>query len=263
MFRALIEQKWLLRKLVLTDIKAKYVGSFLGLFWSVINPLLLMAMYIVIFSVVLKIKVGTGERSHIVDFGAFLFCGMLPWMGISEALQRSSHVLIDNSGLIRKMNFPLALLPAHLVLSALLNELVAMGLFVIFLIIFIAPPGIWALGVLALIPFQVALTLGLSFLVAGMNVFYRDMAQITGATLTIWFFGTPIVYPIDNVPPQLKSILDLNPLTPLVEAYRILLLDNTMPPIDGLLYFAGFTITVLLLCSLFFSRKQDEIRDLV
>ena len=215
------------------DIKARYAGSSLGIFWAFLQPLLQLILFTFVFSTVLKISLA-GERG-IENFPLFLFAGLLPWMGIQEMLVRSTTVLVDQGTLVKKLAFPPHILVGSILVSALLHQGVAAILFMIILAFF----GEWhwtALGLPVLMVLQTLMVMGICYLLAGLQVFFRDTAQLVSYATLVWFYGTPIVYPLSLINnPRLVSVLKANPATLLVEAYRDLLLRGTLPGAGGLL----------------------------
>lgn len=208
---------FLLRELVKRDFQGRYAGSALGFIWSFVQPLWLLFLFGFVFGAVMRVPL-TGARTD--SFGLFLFAGLLPWMAIQEGVQRSATAITDNSELVKKLRFPSEVLVTAVVLAALLHEAIAATLFLVAL----AVMGRFEAGglplFLVLVPLQAALTLGLGFLVASTQVFFRDTVQVLGMVFTGWFYLTPIVYPIDLVPESFRPLIEANPLTPLVEWHR-------------------------------------------
>lgn len=213
-------QIFLLKELVKRDFQGRYAGSLLSFFWSFIQPLFLLGLFTFVFAVVLRLKF---EQYGVAteNFGIFLFSGLLPWMAIQEGLQRGSTAITDSSALVKKMSFPSALLVLSIVCGALLHEAIAATVFAAILI----GRGELAwrgLPWLALaIVLQIALTFGLALVLASVHVFFRDTSQMIGMVLTGWFYFTPIVYPLGMVPEGIRPWIEANPLTALVELYRL------------------------------------------
>ncbi len=182
----------LIRTMVRRDILGRYRGSFGGSFWTIINPLLLMATYFFVFGVVLN----RGEQSR-TDFALYFLAGMLPWLAFSEAVGRSPSVMLEHRNFVKKLVFAVETLPVNLVVSGLVSEAFAVVLYCIFLVAIrhALPPTILWLPVL-IVP-QVLLTAGICWFLAALGVFVRDLGQIISYILTVWFFITPICYPED------------------------------------------------------------------
>ena len=236
----------LIRSLVRRDILGRYRGSFGGVFWTVLNPLLLMATYFFVFGIVLHTRFGSDPGR--TGFVLYFLCGMLPWLAVSEALGRAPLVVLEYRNFVKKLVFPIEILPVNLVLAALVTEAFAL---LVFLVLLLAMRGAVPWTVLwlpALVIPQVLLTMGLGWFLAGLGVYVRDLGQINGFLLTLWFFLTPICYPVESLPRQALPLLTRNPMFVLVRAYRDILLEGRPPALGGLwklsvvallLFFAG------------------------
>ena len=211
----------LIHTLVARDLKARYRGSILGLLWTLLNPLLHMGIYALVFSVYLQVQ----TELYVV----FLLCGLLPWIWLSSSLLIGATAIIEGGSLLKKVFFPPQLLPVATVTANFVNFLLGIPILSIFLLLYDVKEG-WTLCLLPLIMVcQFAFTLGLTLLVSAASVHYRDIPHILGHLLTFWFFLSPIVYKSTQVPEQLRAILSLNPFTPFVVAYQDIFLYNTPP----------------------------------
>lgn len=260
-FTDLMSQRRLLWSLVLLDLRKRYGASFGGFFWSVINPLLQILVYTFVFGYILEVNIGGNPGA--ANYGVFLFAGMLPWIAFSEAVQKSGTVILENRDLVKQVRFPTILLPMHVLISSFLHELIALAIFVIILFFVGEPPSVWALGLLFIFPLQLVFTLGLSLIASSLHVFYKDVGQVISALLTLWFFATPIIYPLRLIPDQLKVLFFINPLTPLISAYRAALLSNEVPHLWTVFYLGVFSLVVFLLGLLLFRRLSREFADLL
>jgi lipopolysaccharide transport system permease protein len=217
----------LLRMLVRRDLEAKYKGSVLGNLWPLVNQLSQLLIYTYVFSVVLKVKLSLKGLSadDNLTFGLWLFAGLLPWIAISSGLMQSAVSVIGQPNLVKKVVFPLALLPLVPVFSALIES--AFGLAA--LIIMVAAISHTLHGTLALLPLiwltQLFLTAGLGYLAAGLTVFLRDIPQSLGVILNLWLYLTPIIYPASVIPDRFRDLIFLlNPVAAIAEVYRDLVL---------------------------------------
>ncbi|MGD1913445.1 MAG: ABC transporter permease [Rivularia sp. (in: cyanobacteria)] len=213
----------LLRTLVRRDLEARYKGSVLGNLWSLVNPLSQLLIYTYVFSVILKVKLSLKglPANDNVSFGLWLFAGLLPWIAFSTGLLQSASSVISQPNLVKKVVFPLSLLPLVPILSAFVES--SFGLMM--LIFFVALSSGTLHTTLGLLPLvwvpQLLLTAGLGYLVAGLTVFLRDIPQTLNVILNIWFYATPVVYPATSIPESWQSwVLWLNPLAAIVEIYR-------------------------------------------
>jgi lipopolysaccharide transport system permease protein len=229
-WRTLIQNRRLIRSMARRDILARYRGSFGDVFWTVLNPLLLMSTYFFVFGVVLRTRFGADQTS--TGFALYFLAGMLPWLAFSEPAGRSPFVILEHRNFVKKLIFPLETLPVNQVVSGLVTELFAAAIFVIALLLIRGSIPLSVLWLpLLLIP-QLLLTLGLCWFLAALGVFLRDLGQLMGFVLTLWFFITPICYPETNLaalPPFALAILRKNPLYMLVRAYRSILLEHHAP----------------------------------
>ncbi|MDP8222690.1 MAG: ABC transporter permease [Candidatus Lernaella stagnicola] len=258
---ALFGQRRLLWSLVLLDLRKRYGASFGGFFWSVINPLLQILVYTVVFGYILAVNVGGNEGT--ANYGVFLFAGMLPWIAFSEAVQKSSTVILENKDLVKQVRFPVIMLPLQVLLSSFLHELIALGIFIVILVLLGQPPPLFAFGLIFIFPLQLMLTLGLAVIVAAFHVFYKDVGQFIAAVLTLWFFATPIIYPISLIPEWLQRFYYANPLTPLITTYRSVLLGNEIPNFGAFIYMCVFAFVVFILGMTLFHRLSKDFADLL
>ena len=217
----------LLRSMIRRDIMARYRGSFGDIFWTVLNPVLLMVTYFFVFGIVLESRFGPDASR--TGFALYFQAGMLPWLPFAEAAGRAPNSMIEHRNFIKKLVFPVEILPVTQVLAALVTQAFALAVFLIGLFIIrgdIATHAVW-LPVL-LVP-QVLFTLGIAWFLSGLGVFVRDLGQVIGFLLTLWFFLTPICYPEQSLPKEIAPILMKNPMYVLVRAYRDLLLEARLP----------------------------------
>lgn len=247
-FSKLWLQRHLIWNFVLRDLKSRYVGSLMGFFWSVIHPFVLLLSYTFVFQIVFQIRPADLSARYAVtdNFAVFLFCGILPWLFFQESLVRSCSSVIENANLIRKTVFPSEILPVALVISNLVPHLIGLAILLVVLTVMGLASWTFLLVPVYLVPLAV-ISLGLGWLLASLQVFLRDTAQILSVGMIFWFWFTPIFYAVERVPEAFRPLLKLNPLSAVVEGYRGLLLTHTLPdPLDlGLLaLLAGFVFIV-------------------
>ncbi len=221
---------FLLRELVKRDFQGRYAGSVLGFFWSLVQPLWMLVLFTFVFSTVMKVTPVGARTGH---FSIFLFGGLLPWTAMQEGVLRSATAITDNANLVKKLRFPAEILVLAVVLAGLLHEAIAAVVFVGALL-WVGEFSWGGLPLLLLaIPLQVGLTLGLALVVSSLHVFFRDTAQILGMVFNVWFYVTPIVYPLALVPSRYRTWLELNPLTALVGLYRQAFLGGRLEVVPG------------------------------
>jgi lipopolysaccharide transport system permease protein len=248
----------LIRVMVRRDILGRYRGSFGGSLWTVINPLLLMATYFVVFGIILY-NPKYNSRSY---FALSFLAGMLPWLPFSEAVGRSPGVILEHRNFVKKLVFAVETIPVNLVLSGLVTELFAVGLYCALLLVFrhAIPLSVLWLPVL-LIP-QVLFTVGISWFLAALGAFVRDLGQIIGFVLTAWFFLTPICYPEEQLPNSIP-FLTKNPLYVLVHGYRAIFLENHAPSFGPLWKFSLLAILVFVLGHAWFYKLRKSFADMI
>lgn len=223
--------------LVARDLKTKYRGSVLGVFWSLLNPLLLMLVYTAVFSVIVRVPI------H--PYPVFLLAGLVPWNAFAQSLTNATTSVVDNAGIVRKVYFPLEILPISAVLSASVNFLISLALLAALTLIFGVHLGFALLLLPVLIVLQIGFTIGLGCLLAAGDVFFRDVQYFLGVFLTVWFFGTPVVYALDLVPPKIRPVFEANPMAWLVSAYQAIWFDGRMPRWTYVVGFAVMAFAVL------------------
>jgi lipopolysaccharide transport system permease protein len=225
--QTLWENRTLVRSMVRRDIVARYRGSAGDVLWTILNPLLLMATYFFVFGIVLQSRFGPDNSR--TGFALYFLAGMLPWLAISEATGRAPHVIVEHRNFVKKLVFPLEVLPVTQVITGVVTQTFAMVIFLVALFVIRgAIPGTIIWLPVVLIP-QILFTLGLAWFLAALGVYVRDLGQVIGFLLTLWFFITPICYPESSLPPEAAGILSKNPAFVLVRAYRAIFLEATAP----------------------------------
>ena len=251
----------LIRVMVRRDILGRYRGSFGGAFWTLINPLLLMLTYFFVFGVVLRSRFGQDQSRS--GFALYFLAGMLPWLAFSEAAGRSPGVMLEHRNFVKKLVFAVETLPVNLVAAGLVSELFAVVLFCGFLLAVrggVPPSVVWLPALL--IP-QVLFTAGVSWFLAALGVFVRDLGQVMGFVLTIWFFVTPICYPETSLPPPATVLLSKNPIYVLVRGYRAIFLENQPPAFGALWKLWLLSIVVFVLGHAWFYKLRKSFADMI
>ncbi len=240
--RHILKQRYLIWQLVVREMRGRYAGSSIGLYWSVINPLIMLMVYTYVFSIVLRVRLG--DEPGITNFALYLFCGFLAWNAFQEMVQRTTTVILDNSLLIKNLSFPSKVLPVSIGLNSIINEIFGLGVLIIVstFILGFFPIYIWFL--IPLIFLQLLFGLGLGFVFSTLHVFFRDTAQFVSVFLLIWMFGTPLFYPEKMVPRELTFLLDINPMAYLVRMFREICLKNMFPNLNDIIIFSIISIVV-------------------
>jgi lipopolysaccharide transport system permease protein len=222
-FRSLLNHRGLIWELAKRDFVGRYKGSFMGMVWSLINPLFMLSVYTIVFSVVFKARWGTGDESK-VSFAIVLFAGMIVHGLFAECLNRAPGLVLAQPNYVKKVVFPLEIFPWVALSSALLHFIVSFTLLLIFCIV----SGIGLYATTLLIPLVIAplllMTLGLSWFFASLGVYLRDVSQIMGFATTVLLFLSPVFYKVSALPKNYQILLELNPLTLPIEQLRDVML---------------------------------------
>ena len=252
----LFRHRGLIRILVGRELKARYRGSALGFLWSFVNPLLLLLVYSFVFTNIID----RGDLAPLEPYAVFLFCGLLPWTWFSSSLNESAGVLIVNGDLIKKVVFPVEILPVVTVVSNLCHFVFGLPI----LLGFLAWHGIplrpaelvWFPAVVAV---QLCLTLGLAMVLAALTVHFRDVKDLLANGLTLWFFCSPILYEMSAVPAGAWAVMGLNPFAHLAISYQeILFHERPFGHGAGLLAVAAGGAGLFLFGYWLFDRLRDS-----
>ncbi len=259
--RTMMRHRSLIRSMVRRDIVGRYRGSYGGLFWTVIHPLLMMATYYFVFGIVLQTRFGDDGRPS--NFVLYFLAGMLPWLAFSEAAGRAPTTVWEHGNFVRKLLFPVETLPVNLVVAGLFSEVFGVAIFVAGLLALghALPPTALYLP-LILIP-QFLLTLGVCWFLAALGVFFRDLGQINTFLLTVWFFTTPICYPRESLPERFVWLFEKNPMYVLVESYRAIFLEASAPPWQPLALLTAASAIIFILGHAWFYKLKGSFADLV
>lgn len=227
----------LLVNLTLRDLRSQYNRSVLGWAWTVLNPLITIVVYSLVFSIFLRVSPPVGDPSGLNSYGFFLVSALLPWTFLAVGLTRASESITGNQSLVTKVFFPRWTLPGSIVLSGFITLLIEMAvLLILFMVVTSNNVLVWLPVLAVVVLLQLLFVLGLGVLVSILNVYFRDISHLIGVGLQPWFFLTPIIYPLST--PQLngevggigyRTLLRLNPMTHFAEAYRNVLYDLRWP----------------------------------
>lgn len=258
--RQLFRYRGLVQILVARELKARYRGSVLGFFWSFVNPLLLLLVYSFVFTVVMP----RGEQLETEPYAVFLFCGLLPWTWFSSSLSDGASVLIVNGNLIKKVMFPAEILPVVSVVSNMVHFLFGLPILIGFLLFYSVPLRlselVWFPVVLSV---QFILTLGLAMSLAALTVHFRDIKDLLANVLTLWFFATPILYPMSFLPERGKFFMDyFNPFAHLAISYQeILFYDGPFGHWKWLVVLALGGVVLFFIGYALFDRLRDTFAE--
>ncbi|KCZ70518.1 putative permease [Candidatus Methanoperedens nitroreducens] len=258
---ALYNYRGLIWNFVKRDISSKYVGSLLGFYWSVINPIIMLLVYFVVFGLFLKARLPGNDS--VWDFALYFSAGFLPWAAFSESVMRASRSIVDNKNYIKKVPFPSEIFPVYTILSEFVNLLIGLAIFMVLFVILKGMPSIYIVLLPIGIILQMMFTLSLSLVFSSATVFFRDTPQILGSLFMIWFWGTPIVYTINVIPESVRWIAYLNPAYYMLEIYRAMLFYGRFPELDKLLPFLMFSIIFLFFSIIIFQKTKRGFSELL
>ena len=245
----LYEYRELLKSNVKKDIRGKYKGSFLGILWSFINPLLTVLVYAIVFPYILRVK----QENYLI----FLIIGIIPWAFFTYVITYVTTTILNNAEVIKKVYFPREILPISVATSGLVNFFISC----IIIFLFVIFSGIGLTKYIILIPvvafIQFILSLGLIFITSAVDIYIRDLEYIVTFFINLLFYATPIIYSVDMFPERFRWVLKLNPLSNLIEAYRDILYYGQMPNLTSLFYVA-ITSIIILFIGYFTFRKLEK-----
>ncbi len=258
-----LRRTWGVRDYILAAVKrdfvARYLGTQLGFFWAVAQPLALIAIYTLVFAEIMRPSL-PGHDTRFA-YSIHLCAGIVIWQLFSELLTRSVGVFVHNANLLKKVSLPKFALPVMVTLTGLINFAVIALLFVAFLVLIGEFPGVVTAAIVPVVTIVVALALGLGVLLGSINVFYRDVEHSVALVLNFWFWLTPIVYPMRALPDGLAAFLEWNPMWPLVRFAQSIFVDHGVLPWTTLAYPAVLAAVLLSLGLYAFRALSADIVD--
>jgi lipopolysaccharide transport system permease protein len=253
----LIEARELLFTWTMRDFKVRYSQSVLGAAWAILQPLSLIAVYSVIFSVFVQVPTGG------IPYPVFAYVAILPWSFFANSLNSAIPSLVNNMNLVSKIYFPREILPLSAIMVSFIDFLIASSIFVLMLLFYRVAVGSVILLVPLVLLIQVILAFGISLLASAVNVRYRDVRFVIPLALQIWMYLSPIIYPVNLVPERFRPFYFLNPMAVLIDTYRRTILFNQMPdwPYLGLAALVSISLTIF--AYHYFKRAEREFADLI
>lgn len=248
-FKELYNYREMIYTLVHKELRGKYKGSVLGFFWSLLIPLFQLVIYTIVFSVFMP--------SGIEKFYIFLFVALVPWFFFNSCVSGGSLSIIQQKNLVEKIYFPRMVLPVAFSISYFINMLLCF--IIVFIALFVSGIGVkigllWYLPIIMLVEFVMGI--GMSLVFSAITVFFRDMEYILNVVTMAWMYMTPILYPISQVPEEYQNLLYMNPMTPVIIAYRDVLYYQKAPELQTLTYAIVWGLVVFVLGILLFQKLQ-------
>ena len=262
MLASLWRNRELIKASAKREVLGRYRGSFLGLLWSFFNPLFMLAVFTFVFSVIFQARWGGGSGSK-TEFALLLFAGLLVFNLFAECINRAPSLILSNTNYVKKVVFPLEILPFVGLLSALFHTLISLGVWLIAYVIFFGVPHLTVFYLpVVLVPFCQFL-MGLSWALASLGVFLRDVSQFIGVVVTTLMFLSPIFYPVSALPEAYQHILYLNPLTSAIEMTRDVLYWGKLPDFQVLALYWLVTVAVACFGFAWFQKTRKGFADVL
>lgn len=262
MFGSLWRNRELINVSAKREVLGRYRGSMLGLLWSFFNPLLMLAVYTFVFSVVFKARwnIESGSKT---EFAMVLFAGLIVFNLFGESISRAPAVVLNNPNYVKKVVFPLEILPVVTLLSALFHGAISLGVWLVAHLIFFGLPHVTALYLPLVILPLLLFIMGLSWGLASLGVFLRDVSQFIGTVVTVLMFMTPIFYSIAALPEEFRQWLYLNPLTPVIEQARNVLYWGKQPDFALLGIYTMVSLLIAWLGFAWFQKTRKGFADVL
>jgi lipopolysaccharide transport system permease protein len=254
--RELFRFRALVHALVVRHLSMRYRGSVLGFFWSLLNPLCLMAVYTIVFRYYIRFN-------EVENYTIFLFCGLLPWIWSSSALVEGASSIVSSGHLITKSMFPAHILPAVSTLTTMVNFLLSIPILLLFMIGAGAEFHWTLLAVPVLVLLHLMMLQGLGLALGSLNVMYRDVQHLVANVITLLFFLCPIVYPATIIPEKFRVSVLLNPFALLTVSYQDLILAGKLPSTDHLIVLVSFALSAWIFGNLVFNRNRETFSELL
>lgn len=260
-FREILSYRTLLWTLAWRDIRVRYKQSVLGIAWAMFIPVTMMLLFSFVFTKIVKVETD-------VPYPIFAYCGLLPWQFFSSSTTSAANSLIANRTLLTKIYFPSEVFPLSSIIASFVDFVVG-SIILVGLIIYYSFTGSsitlsWtALFVVVVILVQILFMAGMGFFLSMGNLFFRDVKYLYSVTVTLWMFASSVVYPMKVSDPGLQRILNLNPMTPILDAYRDVLLRGKLPDINTFGYAVCIAIIIFLLGWIIFYKMQYKFAEKV
>jgi lipopolysaccharide transport system permease protein len=247
----------LLWALTLREIQIRYTQSVLGIAWAVLQPLALMLMFTLIFSVLLKVP------SEGVPYPVFSYSALTFWTFFQGSLTRAIPSLEVNESLIKKIYFPREFFPISSVLSAIFDLVIAFVIFLVIMLYYHTPFTLNMLYVVPLVIIQTIFTIGVCFFASALNVYYRDVKYALPLIVQLWMYATPIIYPMSSIPQRFWTFYLLNPMTGIIESYRNVLIKGSAPQLSYIGLAAAGAVVLFVLGYFYFKRIEMSFADVI
>lgn len=265
--RALVtiyDQRWLIGYFVQRELSKSYRGSFLGFAWAFLGPLVMIVLYTLVFSEFVGLRFRELEGNPTLNYGLYIYCGVMPFSAVSECLTQSTNTIRRNSTLVQKMIFPIEVLPLIMAVTSMADKLLGLGVLVV--VLAVLGYGVhWTLVLLpVLVVIQLLFVMGLSYLFSVIGAYLPDVRESLRAFVRAMFFVTPIIWPVERVEgTKWQPVVDLNPLAYLVGAYRDVILFGRVPGEMATFWFTLLAVGLFVVGIVCFVRLKKNFADLI
>ncbi len=249
-FKEIYNYRELLKTNIKKEIRGKYKGSWLGVLWTFLNPLLMLAVYAFVFPYILRVNVD--------NYTIFMIVALIPWNFFTTAIQSGTGSVVANGNILKKVYFPREIIPISITTSQLVNFLITCIIMAVFIIFSGVGFSVHVLLFPLLVLIQYILILGLTFILSALTVFVRDIDHFVSVILMLGFYATPIVYQGEMLPKKFQIFLKLNPMAQLVEAYRSILYYHRLPDMTMLVVWGLGSIVLLVVGYLIFKKLEKS-----
>lgn len=249
-FKELYNYRELLKTNIKKEIRGKYKGSWLGVLWTFLNPLLMLAVYSFVFPYILRVDVD--------NYTIFMIVALIPWNFFTTAIQSGTGSVVANGNILKKVYFPREIIPISITTSQLVNFLITCIIMAIFIICSGVGFSIHVLLFPVLVLIQYIITLAFTFILSALTVFVRDIDHFVSIVLMLGFYATPIVYQASMLPVKFQTFLKINPMAQLIEAYRAILYYHKMPDMNMLITWGLISVTLLILGYMIFKKLEKS-----
>jgi len=255
----LLQYRDLVWQMTLRELRGRYIGSAMGLFWTVAHPLITLTVWTFVFSYILKIRFAA--EGGVTSFALYLFCGMVPFLSFQETVQNCTVSITGHASLIKNLVFASKVLQLSIALAAFLTQLIGLGILTVAIIVVRQQFPVYLPLVLPLALILMLFGLGLGFITCTLHVFFRDTAHLIGVLMMIWLYATPILYPAHTIPSHLQFLIYVNPLAYVANVYRSIILVGELPSIHGFLIFLGISVATFFAGYTIYTRNFPKFID--
>lgn len=237
------------------EIKVRYKSSFFGYLWSIGHPLAFAFVFFIAFKVIMKVQME--------NYPLFLISGLFPWQWFSNSINVSPMIFLANASIIKKVNFPRNIIPFTTVLNDMIHFSLSIPVIILFMFLYHKTPSFsWFYGIPLLLSIQFLMTYGICLIISSINLFFRDLERLTGLLITLLFYFTPIVYHETMIPEKYKSLINLNPIAPLIISWRNLFLDGKLETTPLMISFS-YSFFVFVLGSLVYRKLSWKFAEVL